>query len=61
MRKKIKTRRNRSGKTTGAKPSAYEQTRARQTGVNVKQLRAEQRDAERMMKQREAESVGEAS
>ncbi len=36
-------------KTTGPKPTAYEQARARQTGVSVEQLRAEQREAERTM------------
>ena len=36
--------------TTSPKPTAYERTRARQTGVSIKQLRAEQEAAERMMK-----------
>ena len=41
-------------------PTAYEQARARQTGVSVEQLRAEQREAERTMKLKdEARSVGE--
>ena len=48
------------GKTSGPKPTAYERARARQTGVSVEQLRAEQRDAERMMKLNEAKSVDEA-
>jgi len=47
-------------KTTGPKPTAYEQARARQTGVSVEQLRAEQEAAERTMKLKdEARSVGE--
>ena len=48
------------GKTGSPKPSAYERARVRQTGVTVEQLRAEQRDAERMMKLNEAKSVDEA-
>jgi hypothetical protein len=47
------------GKTTSPKPTTYERTRARQTGVPIEQLRAEQRDAERMMKLKDAKSVGE--
>jgi len=37
-------------KTTNPKLTAYERTRARQTGASIDQLRAEQRAAERMMK-----------
>ena len=37
-------------KTTNPKLTAYERTRARQTGASIKQLRAEQRDTERTMK-----------
>jgi len=36
--------------TTSPKPSVYERTRARQTGVSVEQLQAEQEAAERTMK-----------
>jgi hypothetical protein len=32
------------------KPTAYERTRARQAGASIEQLRAERRDAERMIK-----------
>ncbi len=59
MTRKAKTKPNES-KTTSPKPTAYEQARARQTGVSVEQLRAEQREAERTMKLKdEARSVGE--
>ena len=37
-------------KTTNPKLTAYERTRARQTGVSVEQLQAEQEAAERTMK-----------
>jgi len=37
-------------KTTNPKLTAHERSRARQTGASIKQLRAEQRDAERTMK-----------
>jgi len=37
-------------KTTNPKLTAYERTRARQTGASIEQLRAEQEAAERMMK-----------
>jgi hypothetical protein len=47
------------GKITGPKPTTYERTRARQTGASIEQLRAVQRDAERMMKFKDAKSVGE--
>ena len=60
MTRRTKTKPNES-QTTSPKPTAYERARARQTGVSVEQLRAEQREAERMMKlQRRAKSVGEA-
>ena len=49
MTKKAKIKPNES-KTTSAKLTAYERTRARQTGASIKQLRAEQRDTERTMK-----------
>jgi hypothetical protein len=46
-------------KTTNPKLTAYERTRARQTGASIEQLRAEQRAAERMMKLKEAaKSIG---
>ena len=58
MTRKAKAKPNES-KTTSPKPTAYERTRARQTGVSVEQLRAEQREAERTMKLKdEARSVG---
>ena len=37
-------------KTTNPKLTAYERTRARQTGASIEQLQAEQEAAERMMK-----------
>ena len=37
-------------KTASPKATAYERTRARQTGASIDQLRAEQRDTERTMK-----------
>ena len=37
-------------KAASPKATAYERTRARQTGASIKQLRAEQRDTERTMK-----------
>jgi len=46
-------------KTTNPKLTAYERTRARQAGASIDQLRAEQRAAERMMKLKIGESVGE--
>ena len=49
MTRKAKAKPNES-KTTSAKLTAYERTRARQTGASIKQLRAEQRDTERTMK-----------
>ena len=49
MTRRTKTKPNES-KTTSPKPTAHERTRARQTGVGIKQLRAEQRDTERTMK-----------
>ena len=49
MTRKAKTKPNES-KTTSPKPTAYERTRARQTGASIEQLRAEQRASERMMK-----------
>ena len=59
MTRKAKIKPNES-KTTSAKLTAYERTRARQTGASIKQLRAEQEAAERMMKLNEAKSVDEA-
>ena len=49
MTRKAKTKPNES-KTTNPKLTAYERTRARQTGASIEQLRAEQEAAERMMK-----------
>ena len=49
MTRKAKTKPNES-KTTNPKLTAYERTRARQTGASIEQLRAEQRDTERTMK-----------
>ena len=49
MTRKAKTKPDES-RTTSPNPTAYERTRARQTGVSVEQLRAEQEAAERMMK-----------
>ena len=49
MTRKAKTKPNES-KTTNPKLTAYERTRARQTGVSVEQLQAEQEAAERTMK-----------
>ena len=49
MTRRTKTKPNES-KTTSPKPTAHERTRVRQTGVGIKQLRAEQEAAERMMK-----------
>ena len=49
MTRRAKAKPNES-KTTSPNPTAYERTRARQTGVDIKQLRAEQEAAERMMK-----------
>ena len=48
MTRRTKAKPNES-KTTSAKLTAYERTRARQSGVSVEQLRAKQR-AERVMK-----------
>ena len=46
-------------KTTNPKLTAYERTRARQTGASIEQLRAEQRDTKRTMKLKEAaKSIG---
>jgi len=49
MTRRAKAKPNES-KTTSPKPSAYERTRARQTDASIKQLRAEQEAAERMIK-----------
>ena len=49
MTRRTKAKPNES-KTTNPKLTAYERTRARQTGASIKQLRAEQRDTERTMK-----------
>ena len=49
MTRRTKTKPN-EGKTTSPKLTAYERTRARQTDASIKQLRAEQEAAERMMK-----------
>ena len=49
MTRRTKAKPNES-KTTNPKLTAYERTRARQSGVSVEQLRAKQRAAERMMK-----------
>ena len=49
MTRRTKAKPNES-KTTSAKLTAYERTRARQSGVSVEQLRAEQEAAERMIK-----------
>ena len=58
MTRRTKAKPNES-KTTNPKLTAYERTRARQTGVSVEQLRAEQREAERTMKLKEAaKSIG---
>jgi hypothetical protein len=54
MTRRAKTKPNES-KTTNPKPTAYERTRARQTGASIEQLRAEQRAAERMMKLKSAD------
>ena len=48
MTRRTKAKPNES-KTTNPKLTAYERTRARQSGVSVEQLRAKQR-AERVMK-----------
>ena len=48
MTRKAKIKPNES-KAASPKPTAYERTRARQSGVSVEQLRAKQR-AERVMK-----------
>jgi len=52
MARKTKTKpnENRTTSTTPDRVTAYERTRARQTGVSIEQLRAEQEAAERMMK-----------
>ncbi len=49
MTRRTKAKPNES-KTTSPKPTAYERTRARQTDASIKQLRAEQEAAERMIK-----------
>ena len=49
MTRRTKAKPNES-KTTSAKLTAYERSRARQTGASIEQLRAEQRASERMMK-----------
>jgi hypothetical protein len=49
MTRRAKAKPNES-KTTSPKPTAYERARARQSGVSVEQMRAEQEAAERVMK-----------
>ena len=49
MTRRTKTKPN-ERKFACPKSTAYERSRARQTGVSIKQLRAEQEAAERMMK-----------
>jgi len=49
MTRKAKTKPDES-RTTSPNPTAYERTRARQTDASIKQLRAEQEAAERMIK-----------
>ena len=49
MTRRAKAKPNES-KTTNPKLTAYERTRARQTGTSIEQLQAEQEAAERMMK-----------
>jgi hypothetical protein len=49
MIRRTKTKPNES-QTTSPKPTAYERTRARQTGASIERLQAEQETAERMMK-----------
>ena len=49
MTRRTKAKPNES-KTTNPKLTAYERTRARQTGTSIEQLQAEQEAAERMMK-----------
>ena len=49
MTRKAKTKPDES-RTTSPNPTAYERTRARQTGTSIEQLQAEQEATERMMK-----------
>jgi hypothetical protein len=49
MTRRTKAKPNES-KTTNPKLTAYERSRAMQTGVSIEQLRAEQRASEHMMK-----------